>query len=109
MHFNWLLALGLFFASSLLDGLFALYTIALVDTLAFRAASLSLIMYILEAFGIVSYVGNKIYLVPLALGAFTGTYIVIKREAWKKQKKKLNKFSSVQVRILKSQKITSLQ
>lgn len=87
MDFNWYAAVGLFFASSLLDGLFALYTVAIVDTNAARAASLSVVMYGLEALGVVNYVNNKWYLIPLIMGAFVGSYVVVKREAAKKDQK----------------------
>lgn len=87
MEFNWLLAFGLFIASSLLDAIFALYTVAIIDTKPLKAANLSLLTYILEAAGVVNYVKNKWYLIPLALGAFVGSYIVVKREEMKKQRK----------------------
>ena len=86
MEFNWLLAIGLFLAATLLDAIFALYTVAIIKTQPFRAASLSFLTYTLEAIGVVSYVNNKWYLIPLAIGAFTGSYIVVKREATKKIK-----------------------
>jgi hypothetical protein len=39
MDFNWLQAIGLFFASFALDGVFALYTVAVVKTKSLQAAS----------------------------------------------------------------------
>lgn len=87
MHINWLLAVGLFVAASILDAIFALYTVAVVNTQPVRAASLSFLTYLLEAVGVVNYVGNRIYLAPLALGAFVGSYSVVKWEAIKKTKK----------------------
>jgi hypothetical protein len=86
MEFNWLLAIGLFVAASLLDAIFALYTVAVINTQPFRAASLSFFTYMLEAVGVVNYVENKYYLVPLALGAFAGSYVIVKREERKKGK-----------------------
>ena len=90
MEFNWLLAIGLFFAASLLDAVFALYTVSVVKTQPLRAASLSFFTYLLEAVGVVNYVDNRLYLAPLALGAFVGSYIVVKWEAVKKEKLKSN-------------------
>jgi hypothetical protein len=84
MEFNPLLAVGLFVAATLLDAIFALYTVAVVKTQPFRAASLSFLTYMLEAVGVVNYVNNKWYLVPLALGAFVGSYAVVKREEARK-------------------------
>ncbi len=86
MDFNIFVALGLFVAATLLDAVFALYTVAVVNTAPFRAASLSFVTYMLEAVGVVNYVNNRWYLVPLALGAFVGSYTVVKWEAIKKDK-----------------------
>lgn len=88
MEFNWFLAIGLFFAATFLDAIFALYTVAVIKTQPFRAASLSFLTYTLEAVGVVNYVNNGWYLVPLAIGAFVGSYAVVKRESNKKIKKK---------------------
>jgi hypothetical protein len=81
MEFNWFLAIGLFFASILLDAVFALYTLAVVKKNAMAAANLTVLTYMLEAAGIVSYVKNLWYLIPVAAGAFVGTYFIVKREA----------------------------
>ncbi len=37
-------------------------------------------MHFLLAFGVVNYVGNFLYVVPLALGSWIGTYLVVRRE-----------------------------
>jgi hypothetical protein len=87
MEFNWLTAVGLFFASLLLDAVFALYTVAVIKKQALTAASLSLVTYLLMAVGILNYVENKWYIVPLSLGAFVGSYIIVRHEANKKKKK----------------------
>jgi uncharacterized protein YebE (UPF0316 family) len=87
MEFNWLLAVGLFFASFALDAIFALYTVAVMKNKAFQAASWSLLTYVLAAVGLVSFIDNKWYLIPLSLGAFAGAYAVVKREELKKSKK----------------------
>lgn len=86
MEFNPLLALGLFVAATFVDAIFALYTVAVMNTQPFRAASLSFLTYLVEAVSVVSYIENKIYLVPLAFGAFAGSYLVVKWEANKEQK-----------------------
>lgn len=87
MEFSWIIALGLFFAATLLDAVFALYTVAVINTKPLRAANLSFLTYMLEAVGVVNYVHNKWYLAPLAVGAFTGSYAVVKWESTKKNKK----------------------
>jgi hypothetical protein len=87
MEFNWLVALGLFIAATFLDAIFALYTVAVIQTQPLKAASLSFLTYTLEAVGVVNYVNNKWYLIPLAIGAFVGSYAVVKWEAVKKNKR----------------------
>jgi hypothetical protein len=91
MHFNWFLALGLFVVASLLDAVFALYTVSVINTKPARAASLSFVTYMLEAVGVVNYIDNRLYLAPLALGAFAGSYAVVKWEAIKKDKEQKSK------------------
>ncbi|MDB5161450.1 MAG: hypothetical protein JWO96_830 [Candidatus Saccharibacteria bacterium] len=87
MEFNWLQAIGLFFASLALDAVFALYTIAVIKSKALHAAYMSVLTYVLGAVGIVSYVHNKWYIVPLSAGAFTGSYAIVKYEAVKNARK----------------------
>jgi hypothetical protein len=87
MEFNWLVALCLFIAATFLDAIFALYTVAVIQTQPLKAASLSFLTYTLEAVGVVNYVNNKWYLIPLAIGAFVGSYAVVKWEAVKKNKR----------------------
>lgn len=86
MEFNWIVAIGLFFAATFLDAIFALYTVAVIKTKPLRAANLSFLTYTLEAVGVVNYVKNGWYLVPLAIGAFVGSYAVVKWESIKKHK-----------------------
>jgi hypothetical protein len=88
MEFNWLGAIGLFFAALVLDAVFALYTVAVVKSKALTAASMSFLTYLLSAVGILSFVNDKWYVLPLGLGAFVGSYIVVKYEANKKDRKK---------------------
>jgi hypothetical protein len=80
-------AIGLFFASFALDAVFALYTFAVVKHKATQAGFWSLLTYLLMAVGILNFVNNRWYIVPLALGAFGGAYAVVKRESLKKPKK----------------------
>lgn len=84
MEFNWLGAVGLFFVSASLDAIVTLTTVAITKHKAAEAASWSLLSYLLMALGILNFIHNRWYVIPLALGAFCGTYIVVAREAKKK-------------------------
>jgi hypothetical protein len=84
MEFNWLGAVGLFFASGALESIFALYTLAVTKHKALEASVWSLVSYFLLALGILNFIHNKWYVFPLALGAFCGTFLVVKWESNKK-------------------------
>ena len=60
------------------DVLYAAYILAVGDRRAVRAAALSSVIYSLLAFGVVTYAKNVAYVVPLAAGAFVGTYITVR-------------------------------
>lgn len=80
MHFNILYGVGLFFLAMALDAVYAMYTFALTKHQSALAGIMSGLVYVLGAVGVVSYVSNKLYLIPLSLGAFVGTIIVIEYE-----------------------------
>lgn len=76
--FNWFIAFGLLIGYIVVDGLYAYYTLAVVKRQAMIAASTSFFMHFILAAGVFSYTKNFWYTIPLALGSFIGTYIVIK-------------------------------
>jgi hypothetical protein len=88
MEFNWLGAVGLFFASFALEAIFALYTLAVTKHKALEAGTWSLVSYFLLALGILNFIHNRWYVIPLALGAFGGSYAVVRRESLKKPEDK---------------------
>jgi hypothetical protein len=61
-----------------IDVLYAAYIIAVGGRRAVRAAALSSVIYSLLAFGVVTYSANPAYVVPLAAGAFLGTYLTVR-------------------------------
>ena len=60
-----------------IDMLYAWYIISVNKRQAVTAAILTSIIYSLLAFGVVSYSKNIYYLVPLASGAFIGTFLMV--------------------------------
>jgi hypothetical protein len=60
------------------DVLYAAYILAVGERRPVLAAALSAVIYGLLAYGIVTYSTNILYLVPLAAGAFTGTYVTVR-------------------------------
>lgn len=67
----------LFVTYVVVDVLYALYIVCVERRQALRAAALSAILYSLLAFGVVTYSKNTLYLVPIAAGAFLGTFITV--------------------------------
>jgi hypothetical protein len=59
------------------DILYAAYIICVERRRALAAAGISSLLYSLLAFGVITYSKNPLYLVPLAAGAFLGTYVTV--------------------------------
>lgn len=76
--FNWLRALTVFIVYVFFDILYALYVICVSRQKPLSASAISAVMYSVGAYGVMSYLHNPIYLIPLACGAFIGTYIAVK-------------------------------
>ena len=76
--FSWINAIAIFAAYFAIDMMYALYIICVNRRQAMSAALLTAAIYSLLAFGVVSYSKNILYLIPLASGAFFGTFITVK-------------------------------
>jgi uncharacterized BrkB/YihY/UPF0761 family membrane protein len=76
--FSYLTAASIFATYVVIDMLYAWYIMSVNKKRALTAAFLTAIIYSLLAFGVVSYSKNIYYLIPLASGAFTGTYLMVK-------------------------------
>ncbi len=71
--------LAVLFATLVTDALWALYMIKVTEKSPFLAASYGSLIHILTAFTVISYTKNYFYLIPLVIGSFIGTYIVVLR------------------------------
>jgi hypothetical protein len=76
--FHWSTALLVFVTYVVIDILYALYVIYVGRGNALAASFASSALYSLAAYGVITYSRNIIYVIPLALGAFLGTYLVVK-------------------------------
>jgi uncharacterized protein YebE (UPF0316 family) len=76
--FSWWTALTVFVVYVLFDILYALYVIFVSQNRAIAASFTGSMLYSLGAVGVMSYTHNVLYLIPLSLGAFVGTYIAVK-------------------------------
>lgn len=70
----------IFISYVLVDALYAYYTLQLTKRKAYSAATSGALMYFLIAVGVLNYVQNYLYLIPLALGSWIGTFFIVKRE-----------------------------
>jgi hypothetical protein len=78
--FNLQLGLLIFLAYFVIDGLYAYYTYAVVSKKPYAAATIGASMYLLSALGVISYIHNILYLVPLIVGSWLGTFLVVSKK-----------------------------
>ncbi len=86
--FSWTIACLIFLAYIVLDVLYVRYTCGVTQLKPAQAANNGSVMYFLLAFGVFNYVTNPLYLLPLFLGSWIGTYFAVNRERKKRQKEK---------------------
>ena len=77
-NFDLLTAGLIFFLYIIIDGLYAYYTFAVTDRKPAQAASAAALLYLLLAVGVLNYVQNYLYIIPLAAGSWAGTYLVVR-------------------------------
>jgi hypothetical protein len=68
-----------------IDVLYAKYTYYVTGFQALKASSAGTGIYTLSALGVLSYSANWMYLVPLSLGSFLGTYVVVAHDRRKNE------------------------
>ena len=85
-EFSWKIAALLFVAYCAIDWLFTIYTISIVARRGLRAANVGVGIYLLNAYGILNYVTDWRYLIPLAAGSWVGTYFSVWHEKYKDKK-----------------------
>lgn len=83
-NFDIVLAVMIFVAYLLVDALYAQYTFHVTQYKEYSAATIGALMHFILAFGVLNYVQNFLYVVPLAMGSWVGTFLVIRRERLKR-------------------------
>jgi len=76
-NFSFVTAFLIFIAYFFADALYAYYTLSVLSLKPYTSATVGALMYFLLAFGIINYVNNYLYLIPLVLGSWLGTFIVV--------------------------------
>lgn len=79
-NFNFEIALLIFIAYIIVDAMYAYYTLQVTKRRPYSAATIGSLMHFILALGVLSYVQNYLYLIPLALGSWIGTFIIVRRE-----------------------------
>lgn len=82
-EFRFEIALLIFVAYIVVDGMYAYYTLQVTKRKPYSAATVGALMHFILALGVLSYVQNYLYLIPLALGSWIGTFIIVKKEQGK--------------------------
>lgn len=77
------LAFMIFIAYLLVDALYAQYTFHVTQYREYSAATIGALMHFMLAFGVLNYVQNFLYIIPLAAGSWVGTFLVVRRERLK--------------------------
>jgi uncharacterized membrane protein YfcA len=86
--FDWARASVIFLAYCSIDWLFTLYTLSIVNKEPMKAANVGIGLYILSAFGVISYVEDWRYVIPMCVGGWLGTYFSVRREKQKADKQR---------------------
>lgn len=76
--FDFKIASVVFIAYLLVDAMYAYYTISVTKKKPITSASVGATMHFLIAFGVLNYVQNYLYVIPLAIGSWIGTYFVVR-------------------------------
>lgn len=74
-----MIGLLVFAAYLLVDALYALYTLAVTERRAARAASYSAAIYLLLACGVLAFTRSAWYIIPAAVGGWAGTFLAVRR------------------------------
>ncbi len=77
-EFHWEIAILLFFGFIAYDFIYAIYYIFVSKKKAFMASNAAVALYLIGSFSTIAYLGNYLYLVPIVLGSYIGTYIAVK-------------------------------
>lgn len=76
--FDFRVAIVVFVAYLLVDAMYAYYTLAVIKGRPVASASVGATMHFLIALGVLNYVQNYLYVIPLAIGSWFGTYFVVR-------------------------------
>ncbi len=82
-QFDWWIAVSVMCSYILVDGLYARYTLDVVARKPAIAATVGAGMHFLLAYWVINYTQNRLYIFPLVIGSWLGTYVVVTYEKQK--------------------------
>ena len=82
-NFRFGVAMVVFLGYTAMDALYTAYTLAIVNKNKLAAANVGALMYLLVGIGTFSYVNNWLYIFPMAMGGWLGTYASLTYVEWK--------------------------
>lgn len=85
--FDFRIALAIVFVYAATDALYAKYTLDVARYNEYNAALTGSVIHIFIAFGVINYTQNWLYIFPLAIGSWIGTFVMVRRERLKKKSK----------------------
>ena len=86
--FSILVASGVFVVYVIVDAMYAHYTLSVAELKPVSAANTGALMHFLLALGVLSYVENYLYIVPIAIGSWVGTYYIVSKRKTEKNYEK---------------------
>lgn len=78
--FNLFIAFALFILYCLVESFDSSLTLSIARHESLKAANKTLILYIILGVEVLAFVSNYLYAIPIALGAWLGTYLLLERE-----------------------------
>lgn len=87
-EFSWEITFVLFVTYVIIDFVYAAYILYVNRLQAVRAATCSSILYVLLAYGVLNYTHNHWYLIPIGIGAWLGSWLLVMKEKLKLEKAK---------------------
>ena len=79
-NFNIFIAIGLFILYCFVEALDSSLTLSITQHRSIKSANTTLILYVILGIEVLAFVSNYLYTIPIALGAWLGTYLLIERE-----------------------------
>lgn len=77
---NWFICLSLLVIYFVVDSLYATYTLMVTEYRPYSAATAASLIYLLLAIGVMSYVENFLYVFPIMIGSWLGTFNIVSRK-----------------------------